>query len=166
MSQRLAPNGNYIRWSYAGADGVFLPLQVSAAAEPLAMQPTRTDQTVRQDIVGALVQVNPLSVGSLTLMNIQATATTSTVYERIVNGADGFTGTNGSITRTVDTSLRLVTLRKTVNLKNIQGQSYYQDFTGTLLSFPENITEADTGNTVQVTLTVYGAIGAQVPVSS
>lgn len=168
MSNRLAPNGNYIRWSYAGANGVFLPLQVMAASEPLLMQVPLAQQAVRTEIVGGVVSgPAPLPTGTLTIMNIQATATTSTPYKRIVGGADGFTGTNNTLTRTVDTDVRLVTLRKTVNLKNIQGQSYYEDFTGAELRFPANVAEAETGNTLEVTIAnVWGTISSPVYLAS
>ena len=168
MSNRLAPNGNYIRWSYAGADGVFLPLSVIAASEPLTMQYPLATQTVRTDIVGGLVSgPAPLPKGKLQIMNIQATATTSTPYNRIVAGADGFTGTNATLTRTVDVNVRLVTLRKTVDVKSIQGQSFYQDFTGAELRFPADVAEADTGNTLDVSIdNVWGTVGTPVPLSS
>lgn len=168
MSNRLAPNGNYIKWSYAGADGVFLPLSVIAASEPLAMQAPLVQQVVRTEIIGGLVSgPTPLPKGKLTIMDIQATATTSTPRKRIVSGADGFRGTNSTITRTVDTAVQLVTLRRTVDVKSIQGQSYYQDMTGTEMRFPESPAEAETGNTQDVEIPqVWGEIGAPVYLSS
>lgn len=168
MSNRLAPNGNYIRWSYAGADGTFLPLSVISVSEPLTMQVPIVQQVVRTDIVGGLVSgPTPLPKGTITIMNIQATATTSTPYNRIVGGADGFTGTNNTLTRTVDTNFRLVTLRKTVDVVSIQGQSFYQDFTGAELRFPEGVAEAETGNTLEVQIAnVWGSIGTPVYLSS
>ena len=168
MSNRLAPNGNYIKWSYAGADGVFLPLTVTAASEPLTMQPPLAQQTVRTDINGAVVSgPTPLPKGQLTIMDIQATATTSTPRKRIVDGADNFQGTNATLTRTVDVNVRLVTLRRTVDVKAIQGQSFYQDMTGAELRFPESPAEAETGNTLDVEIpNVWGSIGAPVYLSS
>src|SRR5690349_54471 len=142
MAGRLAPNKNYYRLQFAGADGVFRDLVWTAWAEPLAMQPTMTDQQVRKDIVGNVITLQPLPKGSIELMNIQSTPLQASPYDLIVNGAQGFTGTNISNTlRQADTSVRQVTLRKTVNLRNIQGASYYQDYNQVEFRFPENVTE-------------------------
>lgn len=162
MPQRTAPNKLYYKIEYAGADGVFQELVWTEWAEPLVKQPEVTDQVVRGTTIGNVVTMYPVAVGSITLMNIQSTPLQASPYARIVNGAEGFTGTNVSATTgTFDTSVRQVTLRKTYSGKNIQGASYYQDYTNVEIRFPENVTEADSGDTLVCPIKVYGTIGAQ-----
>lgn len=159
---RVAPNGNYWRYEYAGLDGVFKPLPVKAAQRPTTQQRELVDVPLRGIIQGAVVGNQPLAAGSLTVLDIQPLPTLPTAYDEIVNGANGFTGTNSTIEKQVDTDLRLVTLRITYDARNIKGGSYYQDCTGTLLRFAASPQEADDGSTWEATVTVYGAVGPQV----
>jgi hypothetical protein len=163
MSIRIAPNGNYYRVEYIGSSGgAYRPLSVSAASLPLAVQPELAEQQVRKDIVGGVISKQPLAMGSMTIMDVQPTATQYTAYQEIVEGAGGVTGTNSTISRTVDTSIRLVTLRVVVDVKSIQGVSYYYTITGAQLQFPPQRAEADTGNTLDVQIKVWGDVGAPV----
>lgn len=159
MSNRIAPNGNYWRFEYAGADGLYKPIAVTAASRPITVQPDLVDQEVRGEITGAVFSKRPIAEGSITVLDIAPTATTYTMRQEIVDGAGGFLGTNGTITRTVDSDMRLVSIRATCNMRNLQTASFYQIFTGVECHFPKSPAEADSGNTLEVTLRVFGAIG-------
>lgn len=158
MSNRIASNGNYWRYEYAGADGLFKPIPVTAASRPITVQPDLVDQTVRGQITGAVFTMQPIAEGSLTMLDIAPTATSYTMQQEIVDGAGGFTGTNGTITRTIDSAVRLVTIRATCNMRNLQAAPYYILYTGVECHFPKSPAEADTGNTMEVPLKVYGSI--------
>lgn len=159
MSNRIAPNGNYWRFEYAGADGLYKPIAVTAAARPITVQPDLVDQVVRGQITGAVFTMQPIAEGSITILDISPTPTTYTMRQEIVDGAGGFTGTNSTITRTVDSDIRLVSLRATCNMRNLQTPSFYIVYTGVECHFPKSPAEADTGNTLEVALKVYGSIG-------
>lgn len=162
MSNLLAPNGNYARYEYAGLDGVWRPLIVTAAAEPQQMQIEKEDQTVRGITRGALMKSQPLPSGSLTMLNLPPTPTSYTPRQHIVEGLGGFQGTNSTLTLDVDTSDRLVSIRQTWNLTNLQTASYYVLWTGVDMMFPSSPSEADSGNTLEVPIKIYGSIGQPV----
>lgn len=160
MSNRIAPNGNYWRYQYQGASGPFYPLPVVAAGRLATMQAEVEDQIIRGQTIGSLFKNQPLPTGTFTVLDIQTTPTNPSVHDMIVNGDGGFTGTNTTITNSCDSLIRLVTLRVTCDMRNIQQGGYYQDITGVELRFAPNPTEAESGNTWEITSKVYGTIGA------
>tara|TARA_R110000868_G_scaffold43188_1_gene145721 strand:+ start:632 stop:1126 length:495 start_codon:yes stop_codon:yes gene_type:complete len=162
MSNILAPNGNYSSYEYAGLDGVFRPLIVTAASTPQAMQIEKEDQTVRGNVRGALKKSQPLPTGSLTMLDIAPTPTSYTPRQHVVEGLGGFNGTNSTLTLDVDTSDRLVTIKQTWNNTNLQMPSYYVLWTGVDLMFPASPSEADSGNTLEVPIKIYGTLGQPV----
>lgn len=159
MSNRIAPNKQYWRWEYCGGDGVYYPIPSLDQARPNTMQIELTDQVVRGYTVGAIFTNQPIPSGSITVLDIQPTATTPTMYQHIVLGTNGFTGTNSTITSTVDVGMRLVSIKGTCNLRNIQGQSFYQIWTGVACMFEPSPSSQDSGDTWTVNMKVYGAMG-------
>ena len=160
MSNRIAPNGNYWRYQYAGAAGTFFTMPVVAAGRLATMQAEVEDQIIRGQTIGSLFKNQPLPTGTFTVLDIQPEPTTPSMHDHIVDGAGGFTGTNATITNSCDSIIRLVTLRVTCDMRNIQQGGYYQDITGVELRFAASPTEADSGNTWEITSKVYGSIGA------
>lgn len=163
MSNVLAPNGVLTSVHYRGADGIWRPILVTAFEEPQAMQAEVVEQQVRDVVIGALPTKQPLSTGSMTFMDIQPTPNGFTFREAVLGlglaTGTAFVSTAGTITRTYPGDNRLVDLRITKDLSRIQGHSFYRIITGVEARFGASPAEADSGNTQQTALTVYGSVG-------
>lgn len=162
MSNRIAPNGNYWRYEYAGLDGVYKPMPVTAAGRITTVMAELTDQVIRGQTIGAVFTNQPLPTGSFTVLDIQPTPTSYTMHDEIVDGAGGFTGTNNTLTNAVDTTIRLVSIRATCDLRPIQGVAFYLVWSGVRCMFSPSPAEQDSGSTWEITTTCYGGVASPV----
>lgn len=156
----LAPNTLLYSAYWRGSGESWQRIAAMAIVAPQAMVPERAEQVLMGDVQGALLTKRPLPTGSITLSDIQATATSHTIRDAVlgINGGSAHTPVNASIARTVPSETRLFDLKIVVDAREAGGQSYYDVFTGVEWGIPANAALADTGNTMEVPLTVWGTI--------
>lgn len=161
----LAPNGYLTTLKYRGADGIWRDLDLLAFTKPLPMQVELVAQEQQANTVGWVPGKQPVSTGKFTIRDVQPSATGFTFFEAMHSrgNASSFVGTNDSITnRVIPSGIIAVDLMIIEDLSRIQQASRYQIVTGCICRTPPNPSEADSGNTLEVDVTVAGTFGALV----
>lgn len=157
----LAPNSVYYSAYYRGSGGSWIRIAAQKVRAPqAATMVEKAEQVLNGDPQGAITTKRPLATGSITLSDIQATATSYTVRDAVlgINGGSALTPVNASITRTVTSECRLFDLKVVCNAAEIGGQSYYDICTGVEFQIPMTASDADTGDTMEVPLVLWGTV--------
>ena len=159
-SNQLAPNSLLYSAFWRESAGAWQQIAMHNIAVPRAMRTENAEQVLNGDVQGQLVVKRPISTGSITLSAIQARATSYTIVDAVlaINGGSATTPVNASIARTVPAEIRLFDLKVVHNGREIAGSNWYEIMTGVEWQIPATDAAADSGNTLEVPIIVWGTI--------
>lgn len=165
--QAPPPTENQISVFYRGAGGSWLPVAVKVAgiAVPKAKSPKIESEMNYGEVISAHVTEYPLPTGKMTAYNITPRAGAFQLRDAVlgINGGEAITPTNDTISRPVDSNLRLVDLKFETDQGATRGGLLVEVMTGVHCDFSSDLSTSPTVSTYDVTLTVYGTITVTLP---
>lgn len=163
MSVPTGPNigqqSHYYRGS--GGGGWVAISTPSAATKPAKKSAVIEVEKGRagQRIAGHATDIDPAMEGTITVRDIQPTATDYTLRDAVlgINGGDAVTPTNDSASYPVSTRARLLDYRIVTDQSDMRGGVWEDIYLATEFKFEAGPAESATGATLEVPLVVHGA---------